>query len=128
MFRWGVIVRMGLAENGLRQKSLSGDFSAAPLCAIGKAPARVARYLRVGVQSTPGGFPSERTTIKYSEQPFDLARFVEVDVVGGGNPRQAGHGHDVAGNHHHELGTSRQPHLAHFHHVIGGGATFVGIG
>ena len=29
----------------------------------GKVPARVARILRIGVQSTPGGFPSESVTI-----------------------------------------------------------------
>jgi hypothetical protein len=32
----------------------------------GKVPARVARNLGVGVQSTPGGFPSESAKIKES--------------------------------------------------------------
>ena len=41
-----------------------------------------------------------------------LPVFVDVDRLGGGDFRQAGHGHDVAGEHDHEAGPGRNHHVA----------------
>jgi len=43
----------------------------------------------------------------------------QVDLVRRGHLGQSGHGHDVAADHHHELGARREPHFAHVDHVIG---------
>jgi Na+/H+ antiporter NhaD/arsenite permease-like protein len=42
----------------------------------------------------------------------------QIDLVRGGHLGQSGHGHDVAADHHHELGAGRQPHFADVDHVI----------
>src|SRR6185436_3487339 len=51
------------------------------------------------------------------EQPDDLAVH-QVDLVRGRNLRQPGHGHDVAADHHHELGAGGKAHLADVDHVV----------
>src|SRR4051812_27280679 len=51
------------------------------------------------------------------EQTYDLA-VDEVDLVRRRHLGQARHGHDVAADHHYELGARRQAHFAHVYHVV----------
>src|SRR5688572_20795945 len=62
-----------------------------------------------------------------SEQADHLA-VNQVDLVGGRNLRQARHGHDVTADHHDELGTGSQAHLADVDYVVGRRAARGGVG
>ena len=52
-----------------------------------------------------------------SEQTDDLPLIVDIDLLGGRDFRQSGHGHDVAADHDDELGAGREPDLADVDHV-----------
>src|SRR6516225_8340369 len=59
--------------------------------------------------------PANRLTAL--SEPDDLAVRINVDVVGRGLLRQAGHGHDVAREDDHEAGAGVQIDVAHVEHV-----------
>src|SRR5262249_34980996 len=62
-----------------------------------------------------------------SKQPDDAAVESDVDRIGGGDPGQAWHGHDLSADRHHELRSRREAHFPYRHHVIVGRALGVGI-
>src|SRR5919106_636262 len=62
------------------------------------------------------------------EKPLHQAVGVNPDLVGRGYARQARHGHDVAADHHEELGAVGQAYLADRHDVMAGRALEVGVG
>src|SRR5882762_7129405 len=62
-----------------------------------------------------------------SEQADDFA-VDQIDFVRRRDLRQPGHGHDVAADHHHELGAGGEAHLADVDHVAVGRAAGRGIG
>src|SRR5262245_28558510 len=51
------------------------------------------------------------------ETPYHLPGIVDIDGIGRRHLGQAGHGHDVTTDHHDELGTSGEAHLANVHQV-----------
>src|SRR5437016_1374709 len=56
--------------------------------------------------------------LSFPEQAHDLAIRPDIYRLGRGNLRQAGHGHDLAADRHHEFRAGGEAHLAHIHHVI----------
>src|SRR5579883_3059586 len=63
-----------------------------------------------------------------SEEAGDLAVPGDLDMVGGGNARQARHRQDLAADGHHEFGAGRKAQLAHRNDVPRGRTLLVRIG
>ena len=74
----------------------------------------VNRFMRTALR---GGF-----LLFCLEQAFDLAGVVDVDLLGGGDLGQTGHGHDSAGLAHHEACAGGQTGRAHGNIKAGGTA------
>ena len=62
------------------------------------------------------------------KQASDLAIFVNGNAVGRRYSGQAGHGHNVATDHHNKSGTSTEPHFADGYHMVDGRTFKIGVG
>ena len=62
-----------------------------------------------------------------SEQSRDLSLGIHVDIDGGGLLGQAGHGHNVAADDHHETGTGGKADFPHLHGKAGGRTGQLGV-
>ena len=104
------------ARGNWRAKVRAMPTLGAALCQLGQGLGRrtIAAARRTASTSAwPSAIPAGIRPFVFSEQADDLALGVDVDGVCRRHPGQARHGHDLTADRHDELGTGREPDLAH---------------